>query len=98
MVSKFFILRDHKLRENKKENLLNYLFVKTNMNNCYYIKPIYYYFFIFIHTFGQYTKIKNYCVLSYRRRGVFNFFRLTRMMFKQYALNKQLVGIMKSSW
>jgi len=98
MVSKFFILRDYKLRKEHGNNYLSHLYLKTSINTFYYTKPIYYYFFNFIQLYGQYSKVKNYCVLSYRRRGVLNFFKLTRMMFKQYALNKQLVGIMKSSW
>lgn len=98
MVSKFFILRDNKLRKNHDSNYYNYLYLKTNINNFYLDKSTYYNFIYFVSLYFQYTKIKNFCVLSYRRRGVFNFFKLTRMMFKYYALNKQLVGIIKSSW
>lgn len=98
MVSKFFVLRDDKLRKSRDSKFIDYLYLKTNLNNFYFTKKVYYYFFYFISLYSQYTKVHNYCVLSYRRRGVFNFFKLTRMMFKYYALNKHLVGVMKSSW
>jgi ribosomal protein S14 len=98
MVSKLLILKDYQNRKSLNKEFISKLFLKTNLHNFYFKKKIYYYFIQFIHLFHSYTKIKNFCVLSYRRRGVFNFFKLTRMMFKYYALNKQLVGMMKSSW
>lgn len=98
MISKLVILKDYYDRKKIKSSHLNYSFYKTNINNFFIKKIVLYYLFRFFYSFFFYTKIKNFCVLSYRRRGVFNFFKLTRMMFKHYALNKQLVGILKSSW
>jgi len=98
MISKLAIIKDYNRRAKVKKSYLFNLYIKTNLNNLYYKKKVTYYFTRFFYLLYSYTKIKNFCVLSYRRRGVFNFFKLTRMMFKQYALNKQLVGIIKSSW
>lgn len=98
MISRLVILKDYYNRKKIKNNYLSYFFYKTNINNFFIKKIVLYSLFRFFYTLFFYTKIKNFCVLSYRRRGVFNFFKLTRMMFKQYALNKQLVGIIKSSW
>jgi len=98
MVSKLLILKDHRRRSSLEKNYISSIVLKTNLHNLYFKKKIYYYLIRFVYLFHFYTKVKNFCVLSYRRRGVFNFFKLTRMMFKHYALNKQLVGIIKSSW
>jgi len=98
MISRLAVIKDYNKRIAFNKSFYSMLFVKTNTHNFFYKKKIYYYFVRFIYLYYFYTKIKNFCVLSYRRRGVFNYFKLTRMMFKYYALNKQLVGIMKSSW
>ncbi len=98
MVSRLLVLKDYNLRKKLNRSFLQKLFNKSNLHNFYYKKKVYYYLVQFIYLYNSYTKIKNFCVLSYRRRGVFNFFKLTRMMFKYYALNKQLVGVIKSSW
>lgn len=98
MVSKLLIIKDYNKRQSFDKDFISRVFLKSNLHNFYFKKKIYYYLVRFVYLFHFYTKIKNFCVLSYRRRGVFNFFKLTRMMFKFYALNKQLVGIIKSSW
>jgi len=98
MISRLSIIKDIKRRNKYKQNHNTYLYIKSNVVTFFFKKKVSYYFFRFFYLLYFYTKIKNFCVLSYRRRGVFNFFKLTRMMFKQFALNKQLVGIIKSSW
>lgn len=98
MISRLSIIKDYNRRYKIKKNYFLFLYLKSNVNNFYLKKKITYYFFRFFYLLYFYTKIKNFCIFSYRRRGVLNFFKLTRMMFKQYALNKQLVGIIKSSW
>jgi len=98
MISRLSIIKDYNKRKSVSSSFYSSLFIKTNTHTFFYKKKIYYFFLRFIYLYHFYTKIKNFCVLSYRRRGVFNFFKLTRMMFKYYALNKQLVGITKSSW
>lgn len=44
------------------------------------------------------TKIKNRCVLSNRSRGVYRKFKLSRIFFKQYALQGLIMGAKKASW
>jgi ribosomal protein S14 len=98
MISRLATIKDFQLRNKNKKHYKSFLYLKSNVSNFFFKKKVAYYFFRFFYLLYFYTKIKNFCVLSYRRRGVFNFFKLTRMMFKQFALNKQLVGIIKSSW
>jgi ribosomal protein S14 len=43
-------------------------------------------------------KVRNRCILTGRSRAVFNYFKLTRMMFKNLAVKGYLVGLRKSSW
>lgn len=98
MVSRLLILKDYNKRKMLNKHFGSKVFLKSNLQNFYFKKKIYYYLVRFVYLYNSYSKIKNFCVLSYRRRGVFNYFKLTRMMFKYYSLNKQLVGIIKSSW
>lgn len=98
MVSSLLILKDYNKRVLFDKKYTKSLVNKTILNNFFYKKNVYYSILFFAFSYIHYTKIKNFCVLSYRRRGIFNHFKLTRMMFKYYALNKQLNGLMKSSW
>ena len=43
------------------------------------------------------TKIKNRCVLSNRSRAVYRKFKLSRIFFKQYALQGLIMGAKKAS-
>ena len=44
------------------------------------------------------TQIRNRCVLSGRGRGVYKQFRLSRILFREYADQGLLPGVHKSSW
>lgn len=44
------------------------------------------------------VRIKNYCVVSGRSKGVYKSFRLSRIKFRELALAGLLPGIIKSSW
>lgn len=44
------------------------------------------------------VRIKNYCVVSGRSRGIFSKFRLSRIKFRELALAGLLPGIVKASW
>lgn len=44
------------------------------------------------------TRVKNYCMLTARSKGVYRDFHLSRMMFRELALTGRLPGIRKSSW
>lgn len=48
--------------------------------------------------FNSNTKIRNRCVLSNRGRAVYRKFKMSRIFFKKYALQGDLVGIKKASW
>jgi ribosomal protein S14 len=98
MVSKLLVIKDYNRRKFLSKHFNSKLYMRTNLQNFFFKKKVFYFLVRFVHLYDSYTKIKNFCVLSYRRRGVFNYFKLTRMMFKYYALNKHLVGIIKSSW
>ena len=44
------------------------------------------------------VRIKNFCVISGRSRGIYKSFRLSRIKFRELALAGLLPGIIKSSW
>ena len=43
------------------------------------------------------TKIKNRCVFSNRSRAIFRKFKVSRIFFKKYALQGDIVGVQKAS-
>jgi ribosomal protein S14 len=47
---------------------------------------------------GNYTRMKNYCLFSGRPRAVFKLFKLSRIMFKYFALHGKINGVRKASW
>lgn len=98
MVSKLLNNKHYKNRFIFENSFVSYLYIKSLYNTFFIGKKYTYVLYLFFYLHVHYTKISNFCILSYRRRGVLNFFKLTRMMVKQYSLNKQLIGIMKSSW
>jgi len=46
---------------------------------------------------NSHTKIKNRCILSNRSRSVFRYTKVSRIFFKQYALEGTFMGIKKAS-
>ena len=44
------------------------------------------------------TKIKNRCVISNRSKSNYRGFRISRIVFRNFALNDKLMGVKKSSW
>lgn len=44
------------------------------------------------------SKIKNLCSLTGRGKNILKMFKLSRLQVKKQALNKDLVGVIKSSW
>lgn len=44
------------------------------------------------------VRIKNFCVLSGRSKGIYKYFRISRIKFRELALTGLLPGIIKSSW
>jgi small subunit ribosomal protein S14 len=47
---------------------------------------------------GSIVRIKNYCVLTGRSKGVYKLFRLSRIKFRELALTGLLPGVIKASW
>lgn len=48
--------------------------------------------------FKNYVRIKNRCYLSNRSHGVFRFFKLSRICFKELGKYGFISGLRKSSW
>ena len=44
------------------------------------------------------VRIKNRCILTGRGKGVYTFFRLSRIRFREIASQGLLLGVSKSSW
>ena len=44
------------------------------------------------------NKIRNRCVLTGRSRGVYNFFKISRIMIKDLTAQGLLPGVKKASW
>jgi len=44
------------------------------------------------------TRIKNRCVISGRGRGIFRFFRMSRLQIRDTSIKGLLYGIRRSSW
>jgi ribosomal protein S14 len=47
---------------------------------------------------GSKVRLRNRCVLTGRGRSVYKKFRLSRLMFRQLALQGELTGVKKISW
>ena len=47
---------------------------------------------------GSKVRIKNRCVLTGRSHGIVSSFKISRIMFRQLALDGLLPGVSKSSW
>jgi ribosomal protein S14 len=83
-------------RLEKKRTVLNYILKNTNLN-----KDIREHAFLQLRLLffkgAAITKIKNRCVLSNRSRAVYRKFKLSRIFFKQYALQGLIMGAKKAS-
>lgn len=44
------------------------------------------------------TRIRNFCIITQRSRGIYKDFGLSRIMFRELALTGFLPGIKKASW
>ncbi len=84
-------------RLEKKRIVLNYILKNINLN-----KDIREHAFLQLRLLSSkgvsITKIKNRCVLSNRSRAVYRKFKLSRIFFKQYALQGLIMGAKKASW
>nr|AKI85095.1 ribosomal protein S14 [Geranium incanum] len=47
---------------------------------------------------SSFTRIRNRCIFSGRARGVYRKFRMSRIVFREMARNRELMGVTKASW
>lgn len=47
---------------------------------------------------SSFTRVKNFCIITGRARGVYKNFKISRIIFRELALCGQLPGIRKASW
>jgi len=96
---KYLVVKDKKNRLNykkfeKKKLLLKAIYVNKFLDNYCHNQIKLYFKNILVYK----TKIKNYCLLTARSRGIIRKYNISRMLFKQFASYGYLKGIKKSSW
>jgi len=79
----------------KKKIILN--FIIHNLHLSLEIRNYAYHELINLCSKDSFTKIKNRCLFTNRARGIYRKFKLSRIVFKQYALQGDLIGIKKAS-
>ncbi|KAJ8747532.1 hypothetical protein K2173_014384 [Erythroxylum novogranatense] len=47
---------------------------------------------------SSFTRVRNRCIFTGRPRGVYQFFRMSRIVFRTLASNGMLNGVKKASW
>jgi len=98
MVSRLLIRKQTRSRKYLNHFFFDRLFLKSVTSNFFLPKKVFAYYQIFFFSLLFYTKVHNFCFLTFRRRGSLTSFHLTRMMFKYYAAHKFLMGVKKTSW
>jgi len=92
--------------DNKKRNLVKkyeaqYVFLKTCVSNIYMPISTRWHLRQNLNSLprnSSRTRIRNRCVLTGRSRAIIRKFKISRLMFKELAINCQLSGVQKSSW
>jgi ribosomal protein S14 len=97
---KHLFVKDQNRRKNfvileKKLIILKSIFQNLNLHKD--IRTFAYNEFLNLIKFNSHTKIRNRCLLTNRARAVYRKFKLSRIFFKQYALEGELVGVQKAS-
>ena len=80
----------------KKLILLKSIFYNLNLSED--IRTFAYTEFLNLIKFNSHTKIRNRCLVTNRARAVYRKFKMSRIFFKQYALEGELMGVQKASW
>lgn len=44
------------------------------------------------------TRVRNRCVITSRARSIYRYFKMSRLVFRQLALEGKLPGVRKASW
>jgi ribosomal protein S14 len=79
----------------KKKYILKHIF--TNLKIEPAVRMFAYNEYINLIHYNTHTKIKSRCVLTNRGRAVYRHFKLSRISFKKYALQGDLMGVKKAS-
>jgi ribosomal protein S14 len=79
----------------KKKLILNSIIHNLNLDKN--IRNFAYNELINLVTFNSITKINNRCVFTNRSRAIYRKFKMSRIFFKKYALQGDLVGVQKAS-
>ena len=79
----------------KKLILLKSIFYNLNLSED--IRTFAYTEFLNLIKFNSHTKIRNRCLVTNRARAVYRKFKMSRIFFKQYALEGELMGVQKAS-
>jgi ribosomal protein S14 len=80
----------------KKKYILKYIF--NNLKLPASVRNLAYNEYINLIHYNSHTKIRNRCILTNRGRAVYRNFKLSRLFFKHYALQGDLMGVKKASW
>ena len=96
---KYLVAKDKKNRISykkfeKKRRLLKTICCNQFMNLNFRLKAK----LSLLNLVGFRSIIKNYCLITYRSRGILRKYNISRMVFKQYASLGYLKGIKKASW
>ena len=82
-------LKKEKLRLVWKALYVNKFLPKRERNLCQYL---------LFKDKNYFVRIRNFCLLTGRARGIVHDFKISRHCFKDYASNGLLEGVSKSSW
>ncbi len=80
----------------KKSLILRYIIQNLNLSNS--IRNLAYSELTNLIKKNSITKIRNRCILTNRARAVYRKFKISRLFFKKYALQGELLGVKKASW
>jgi small subunit ribosomal protein S14 len=93
-----FIQKDFSLRLGIQKSEDQRLALKTVLNSFFFDSKFRFLALLQLSRFpSSSTKARNRCVLTGRSRGVYNFFKISRLMIKDLASKGLLSGVKKSS-
>src|SRR3978361_1075624 len=96
---KYLVAKDKKNRVNYTKFEKRRLLLKAITNNQFLDVNIQNKIIIYLKNIIVYkSRIKNYCLITARARGVLRNYNISRILFKQYASYGYLKGIKKASW
>jgi ribosomal protein S14 len=72
-------------------------YILNNLNNTNSVRTFAYFELRNLLIKNSITKIRNRCILTNRARAVYRKFKISRLFFKKYALQGELMGVKKAS-